>query len=85
LFSGVRYAVAEHGSGAANILFRQDGPVGLFEMFPPGYVSPCFFGICHLMGGTYGRMSGEVADPARGSYRVPLEQLDEALDRWLAA
>ena len=40
LMSRARYVIGIHGAGLANMLFRGGQPMGLLEIYPPGYYYP---------------------------------------------
>jgi capsular polysaccharide biosynthesis protein len=83
LFRSVRYLVAEHGAGIMNILFRQEAPLSLLELFPPDVFSSADYACCQLLGAAYARLRGVSQAGPAGSYRIPIEALQAALPAWL--
>jgi len=58
IFSQAECVVASHGGALANIVFASDG-CKLIELFSPGYVNCCFWGIASIIGVTYFYLLGK--------------------------
>jgi hypothetical protein len=76
LFGDARFVVGAHGSGFFNITFRRGAPLGVIELFPPGYISTAFFTISYLLGYQYHFAYGVAPDPS-GGFEIPAQQLEE--------
>jgi hypothetical protein len=75
LFGNARCVVGSHGSGFFNIAFRRGAPLGLVELFPPGYISTAFFTISQLLGYDYMLAYGTPA--GAGEFEFSARQLAE--------
>jgi hypothetical protein len=95
VFSEVRYLVAEHGAGLANIAFRRGAPLSLLEIFPTwryvhpggliGHPPPHYFWLARSLGFEYDALAGRtMADDEVGAFSVDPRRLDEKLSRMLA-
>jgi hypothetical protein len=84
LFSRARYVVAEHGAGSTNVVFRSGQPLTLFELFPPGYDSTCYFLMCHHMKHDYRWMRGQKVDGGVDAFTIAIDPLRQALEAMLS-
>jgi hypothetical protein len=57
-FSRARLVVGSHGAGLTNILFRGNGPLLLFELFPQDYIKPYYFWLSRLLKQSYSAVTG---------------------------
>lgn len=86
LFRGVRHLVGIHGAGLANILYRSEGPMTLFEIHSPG--APRFGANCHYhamavaMGFDYGAAVGSGFRMVEDDFEMPLAAFAPAFERF---
>ncbi len=95
LFSQIRYLVAVHGAGLANIMFRKGAPLSLLEIFPRwSHVSlgrlyappPHYFWMACALGFTYEVMFGtlpEQSADSKESFEVDVRSLSQRIEALL--
>lgn len=87
LFSRTRYLVAVHGAGMINMIFRQDAPLSILELYPLTWDSTCFFDIGQEFGYQAARLACQPADhsdPQHANLHVNLTQLRQHLEKMVA-
>jgi capsular polysaccharide biosynthesis protein len=57
LFSEAEIVVGPHGGGLTNTVFSQPGTT-VIEVFPPSYISGCFWALSDVCGHRYGFIVG---------------------------
>ena len=58
LFSETRWLIGIHGAGLTNVIFRQNAPMSVLELFPADYLQPHYFLLSKGVGHTYNCMVG---------------------------
>jgi hypothetical protein len=71
LFGAARYVIGIHGAGLVNLMFRQNAPLGLLELFPPDNLPPHYFWLCHNFGFAYHALRGAPDTNPRGFFVEP--------------
>ncbi len=66
VFQHAGYVIGIHGAGLTNIIFRQDRPLKLLEIFSAQYLNPCYYWLCVQYGFDYFGLVGS-KPPETGS------------------
>lgn len=80
LLSGTRQLVALHGAALTNMLFRQNAPLDVLEIFPEGHIPPHYGWMATVFGHRYSAMTGSSPGPD-GAFTVDPRTLEQALNR----
>lgn len=81
VFQHVAYVVGIHGAGLTNIIFRQDRPLKLLEIFSAQYLNPCYYWLCVQYGFDYFGLVGSKPPEtgSMGNFTIDIEEFENQL------
>ncbi|MDF5725620.1 MAG: glycosyltransferase family 61 protein, partial [Rhizonema sp. PD37] len=82
LFSQVRYVVGLHGAGLVNLIHRRGQPLQLLEIFPPDFIHPHYFWLCHAFGYGYDAILGENGSQ-NSSFIINIENINNKISKMM--
>jgi capsular polysaccharide biosynthesis protein len=87
IFSGVRYLIGIHGAGMINMIFRNNKPLTIIEIFPPvttDYLPYHYIMLSKLFGFDYSYIVGKKeVNKFSGGFRVDILELNEKIRKIL--
>jgi hypothetical protein len=85
IFQHAGCVIGIHGAGLTNIIFRQDRPLKLLEIFSAQYLNPCYYWLCVQYGFDYFGLVG--SKPAEvgsiGNFTVDIEEFENQINAML--
>lgn len=81
VFQHAGYVIGIHGAGLTNIIFRQDRPLKLLEIFSAQYLNPCYYWLCVQYGFDYFGLVGSKPPEAgsTGNFTVDISELESQI------
>lgn len=81
LFQHAAYVIGIHGAGLTNIIFRQDRPMKLLEIFSGQYWNPCYYWLCVQYGFDYFSLVGSkpVETGSIGNFTVDINEFESQI------
>ena len=79
IFQHAGYVIGIHGAGLTNIVFRQDRPLKVLEIFSADYWNPCYYWLCVQYGFDYYSQVGSatpLASTSIGNFTLDIAELE---------
>ena len=82
IFQHAGYVIGIHGAGLTNIIFRQDRPLKVLEIFSADYWNPCYYWLCVQYGFDYFSQVGSktaAAGTSTGNFTLDIQELERQI------